>query len=115
MRDLTWIKEHVHFDPPALEATLQDYVHEVDHIPERIQGLEKAITAAIQTAPPAMRIGGFLLKRQQGLDPEVKDIAWKAQWRLHTRYKKLAAVGRRNPDRDCRKPRVARFYLGHCR
>jgi transposase len=25
-----------------------------------------------------------LLKRQQGLDQEIKDIAWKAQWRLCT-------------------------------
>jgi transposase len=28
-------------------------------------------------------VGGALLKRQQGLDQEIKDIAWKAQWRLH--------------------------------
>ena len=41
-------------------------------------------------------IGGHLLKRQQGLDQEVKDIAWKAQWRLHKRYKKLAAADRRS-------------------
>jgi hypothetical protein len=27
-------------------------------------------------------------KRQQGLDQETRDIAWKAQWRLCTRYKK---------------------------
>jgi transposase len=39
-------------------------------------------------------VGGALLKRQQGLDQEVKDIAWKAQWRLHHRYSKLAARGK---------------------
>ena len=39
-------------------------------------------------------VGGALLKRQQGLDQEIKDIAWKAQWRLHTRYKKLSARGK---------------------
>jgi len=45
-------------------------------------------------------IGGFLLKRQQGLNlsPEVKEIAWKAQWRLHTRYKKLAGAGKKKPQ-----------------
>ena len=173
---LTWIKEQVHFDQPALEATLLDYVHEVDHMAERIERLEKAIDEAIQKAPPEMRavigalqalrgvakitavsivaevgslsrfekprqlmgysglvssefssgnriqrggitktgnahlrrviveaawayqhrpwVGGALLKRQQGLDPEVKEIAWKAQWRLHTRYKKLSARGK---------------------
>jgi transposase len=173
---MTWIKEQVHFDQPALEATLLDYVHEVDHAAERIQRLEKAIEEAILSAPPLMRavvqalqalrgvaqitavsvvaelgtlsrfpnprplmgysglvssehssgnrvlrgritktgnahlrrviveaawayqhrpwVGGALLKRQQDLDPEIKEIAWKAQWRLHTRYKKLAARGK---------------------
>ncbi len=176
---MTWIQEQVHFDPPALEATLLDYVHEVDPRAERIARLEKAIGEAIQKAPPTMRavvealqalrgvaqvtavtvvaelgtwsrfdsprklmgysglvssayssgnrmqrgsitktgnaplrrviiesawaypyrpcIGGFLRKRQQGLDQDIKDIAWKAQWRLHTRYKKLAAAGKKKP------------------
>jgi transposase len=180
LKYMTWIKEKVHFTQPALEATLLDYVREVDHMAERIAQLEKAITAAIETAPPGMRavvealqalrgvalitavtvvaelgslsrfqsprqlmgysglvssehssgkhiqrgsitktgnahlrrvmiesawayqyrpwLGGFLLKRQQGLDPEVKEIAWKAQWRLHTRYKKLAAAGKKKPQ-----------------
>lgn len=173
---LTWIKEQVHFDQPALEATLLDYVHEVDHMAERITRLEKSIDVAIEKAPPEMRaviealqalrgvakitavsivaevgslsrfkkprqlmgysglvssefssgnriqrggitktgnahlrrvimeaawayqhrpwVGGALLKRQQGLDPEIKEIAWKAQWRLHTRYKKLSSRGK---------------------
>lgn len=43
-------------------------------------------------------IGGWLLKRQQGLDEETKAIAWKAQWRLCTRYKKLAARGKNKPQ-----------------
>jgi hypothetical protein len=38
------------FDQPALEATLLDYVHEVDPMDERIQRLEKAISEAIQKA-----------------------------------------------------------------
>jgi transposase len=173
---LTWIKEQVHFEQPALEATLLDYVHEVDHMAERIQRLEKSIDEAIEKAPPEMRaviealqalrgvakitavsivaevgslsrfekprqlmgysglvssefssgnriqrggitktgnahlrrviveaawayqrrpwVGGALLKRQQGLDQEIKDLAWKAQWRLHHRYNKLAARGK---------------------
>jgi transposase len=173
---LTWIKEQVHFEQPALEATLLDYVHEVDHMAERTQRLEKSIDEAIEKAPPEMRaviealqalrgvakitavsivaevgslsrfekprqlmgysglvssefssgnriqrggitktgnahlrrviveaawayqrrpwVGGALLKRQQGLDQEIKDLAWKAQWRLHHRYNKLAARGK---------------------
>src|SRR5438105_15742257 len=39
-------------------------------------------------------VGGALLKRQQGLAQDVKDLAWKAQWRLHHRYNKLAAGGK---------------------
>jgi transposase len=173
---LTWIKEQVHFDQPALEATLLDYVHEVDHQAERIERLEKSIDVAIEKAPVEMRaviqalqalcgvakitavsivaevgtfsrfdnprqlmgysglvssefssgnriqrghitktgnahlrrviieaawayqrrpwVGGGLLKRQQGLDQDFKDIAWKAQWRLYHRYSKLTARGK---------------------
>jgi transposase len=176
LKYLTWIKEKVHFDLPALEATLLDYVHEVDHQAERIQRLEKAIDGAIAQAPAEMRaviealqalrgvakigavsivaelgslsrfpkatklmgysglvssefttgnhvrrgpitktgnahlrriiteaawayqrrpwVGGALRKRQQGLDQEIKDIAWKAQWRLYHRYCKLTAHGK---------------------
>jgi|FLYL01.1.fsa_nt_gi transposase len=182
LKYMTWIQEQVHFDQPALEATLLDYVHEVEHMAGRIQRLEKAITEAIQQAPPQMRaviealqalrgvaqitavtvvaelgtlsrftsprqlmgysglvssefssgnrirrgaitktgnahlrrviiesawayqyrpwLGGFLLKRQRDLklEPDIKEIAWKAQWRLHTRYKKLAAAGKKKPQ-----------------
>ena len=173
---MDWIQREVHFDQPALEATLLDYVHEVDHAGERIQRLEKAINEAILKAPAAMRaviealqalrgvakitavtvvaevgslsrfdnprrlmgytgivsseyssgnrmlrgvitktgnahlrrviveaawayqhrpwVGEALLQRQQGLDQAIKDIAWKAQCRLHTRYQKLAARGK---------------------
>jgi transposase len=176
LKYLTWIKEQVHFEQPAQEATLLDYVHEVDHQAERIQRLEKSIDVAIEKAPPEMRavidalqalrgvakitavslvaevgsfsrfekarqlmgysglvssefssgnriqrghitktgnahlrrviveaawayqrrpwVGGALLKRQQGLDQEIKDLAWKAQWRLYHRYSKLAARGK---------------------
>jgi transposase len=43
-------------------------------------------------------IGGWLAKRQQGLDEEFKTLAWKAQWRLCTRYKKLASRGKNKPQ-----------------
>ena len=43
-------------------------------------------------------IGGWLEKRLQGLEPEIKEISWKAQWRLHTRYKKLSARGKNKPQ-----------------
>lgn len=43
-------------------------------------------------------IGGWLAKRQQGLDEDTKAIAWKAQWRLCTRYKKMLARGKNKPQ-----------------
>lgn len=45
-------------------------------------------------------ICGFLLKRQKALqlDPDIKAIAWKAQWRLHKRYKHLEARGKNKPQ-----------------
>src|SRR3954468_10372774 len=50
-----WIKSHVRFEQPALEATLADYLEEVDHVAARIVKLEKAIDEAIQQAPPEIR------------------------------------------------------------
>jgi transposase len=42
--------------------------------------------------------GRDLLKRQAGLSEEVKDIAWKAQHRLHSRYRKLLTQGKSKPQ-----------------
>jgi transposase len=50
-----WIKSHVRFQEAALEATLGDYLEEVDHVATRIVKLEKAIDEAIQKAPPETR------------------------------------------------------------
>jgi transposase len=175
---LQWIKTHVHFDQPALEATLEDYLHEVEHVAERIVKLEKAIDEAVAQAPPEIRavvealqalrgvaqttaativselgslsrfesprqlmgysglvarehssgnriqrgsitktgnahlrrvlveaawayqhrpnVTGYLLRRQKSLalSDDVKNIAWKAQHRLHKRYKSFAARGK---------------------
>ncbi len=43
-------------------------------------------------------VGGALRKRQATLSDEVKDIAWKAQHRLHTRYRKLLGRGKCPPQ-----------------
>jgi transposase len=40
------------------------------------------------------RIAGALSLRQEGLSEEVKEIAWKAQHRLHDRYRRLVAKGK---------------------
>jgi transposase len=173
---LVWVKSAVHFDQAAQEATLLDYLHEVDHVAARIGRLEAAIDAAVHTAPARMRavieavqalrgialvtavtiaaevgeltrfakprqlmgysgavasedssgsrtrrggitkagnahlrrviveaawayryrpaVGTALRKRQATVSPEAKEIAWKAQHRLHDRYRALTARGK---------------------
>lgn len=39
-------------------------------------------------------IGPALRKRQEGVAEEIKEIAWKAQHRLHKRYSRLSAAGK---------------------
>jgi transposase len=174
-RYLTWVRQ-VHFEQPAQEATRLDYLHEVDHVADRIDRLERAIDDAVTTAPAGMRavieglqalrgiarvsavtivaevgelsrftrapqvmgysgmgaredssgtrtrrggitktgnahlrriaieaawayrhrpaVGGALRKRQATLSEEVKAIGWKAQLRLHARYRKLLGRGK---------------------
>jgi transposase len=40
------------------------------------------------------RVGEKLRKRQQGVPAEIVEIAWKAQHRLHKRYRKLTMAGK---------------------
>src|SRR5882672_3702741 len=53
-KHLRWVKT-VHFEHAAQEATLLDYLHEVDHVVGRIERLERAIDEAVKTVPPRMR------------------------------------------------------------
>jgi transposase len=39
-------------------------------------------------------VGPGLRQRQQGVPEQIKEIAWKAQLRLHRRYARLAAAGK---------------------
>jgi transposase len=52
---LAWVKSAVHFAHAAQEATLLDYVHEVDHVASRLERLDHAIDEAVKTAPRGMR------------------------------------------------------------
>jgi transposase len=174
-KHLLWVKT-LHFEHPAQEATFLDYLHEVEHMAERVTRLEQAIDRAVESAPANMqaliaglqalrgikkvsaativaevgplsrfprpkqlmgysgmvssedstgrsvrrgaitktgnahlrRIVGeaawayqhrpalspLLKKRQEGLSEEVKEIAWKAQHRLCSRYRRLMAKGK---------------------
>jgi len=52
---LNRIRIDVHFGEAALEATVEHYLHEVEHAGERILKLEKAIDEAVAKAPAAIR------------------------------------------------------------
>jgi transposase len=173
---LAWVKSAVHFEHYAQEATLLDYLHEVEHATDRIVRLERAIDEAVATAPEQQRaviealqalrgvalisavtivaevgslsrfvkprqlmgysgavasedssgarirrggitktgnahlrrivgeaawayrhrpaVGPALRKRHALVDAAVQGIAWKAQHRLHSRYRALTARGK---------------------
>jgi hypothetical protein len=63
----TWSQEHMvwaiaqKFEQAAHEATMVDYLAEVDHAIARISRLEEAIDQAVSSAPPLLRdvIAGF--------------------------------------------------------
>ncbi len=172
---MAWVRQ-LRFTQVAQEATRLDYLHEVEHMGERVKRLEQAITEAVKLASPEMQevvkdlqalrgiaqisavtiaaelgnitrfesarqlmgysgavpsedssgkrmkrgsitktgnahlrriaveaawsyrlrpgVGPALRKRQEGVPEEIKEIAWKAQIRLHKRYCKLAAAGK---------------------
>jgi transposase len=52
---LTWVKQEVRFEQLAQEATLLDYLHEVEHAAARIARLNLAIEEAVKLTPPKMR------------------------------------------------------------
>jgi transposase len=52
---LGWVKREVHFAVKAQEATLLDYLHEVEHMAARIVRLDSAIEEAVKVAPAKMR------------------------------------------------------------
>jgi transposase len=172
---LTWVRQ-IRFSQMAQESTRLDYLHEVEHMGERVVRLEQAIAEAIKLASPQVQevirglqalrgiaqisavtiaselgevsrfegarqlmaysgtipsenssgkrtrrgsitktgnahlrrivveaawcyrlrpgVGPALRKRQEGVAEEIKEIAWKAQHRLHKRYSRLAAAGK---------------------
>jgi transposase len=176
LKYLSWVKHEVHFGQLAQEATLLDYLHEVEHAETRLARLDLAIEEAVKSTPPKMRaviealqalrgiaqvaavtivaelgevsrftgarqlmgygglvasehssgentrrggitktgnahlrrvvveaawayrhrpnIGETLRKRQEGISEEIREIAWKAQHRLHARNRKLMARGK---------------------
>lgn len=53
-KHMRWIKQQ-HFEHAAQEATLLDYLHEVEHAAERIVRLERAIDSAVESVPESLQ------------------------------------------------------------
>lgn len=51
---MAWVRQ-VHFEQLAQQATLLDYLHEVDHMAARVKRLEQAITEAVKLASPEVQ------------------------------------------------------------
>jgi transposase len=51
---MAWVRQ-VRFERPAQQATLLDYLHEVDHMAARVKRLEQAITEAVKLASPRVQ------------------------------------------------------------
>ena len=52
---MNWVRKEVQFEQLAQQATLLDYLHEVEHMAARVTRLEQAIEEAVQLAPQQMR------------------------------------------------------------
>jgi len=66
-RHLDWIRREVKFEQFAQQATLEDYLAEVDHLGQRILRLEKAIDEAIEGAPATMKAVVSALQALRGV------------------------------------------------
>jgi transposase len=51
---MAWVRQ-VRFERAAQQATLQDYLHEVDHMAARVRRLEQAITEVVKLASPQVQ------------------------------------------------------------
>jgi transposase len=51
---MTWVRQ-LRFAQPAQDAVRLDYLHEVEHMSERITRLEESIREAVQQAPPQLQ------------------------------------------------------------
>jgi transposase len=56
--------------------------------------VRRVLVEAAQAYRLPARVSRILLKRQENVDPKIKDIAWKAQVRLCDRYRRLTGKGK---------------------
>jgi len=121
-RHLAWITHQVHFAQAAQEATLLDYLHEVEHAAARVARLERAIDAAILEAPPRMRAVVDALQALRGIAKisavtivaEVGDLSRFARARQVMGYSGLGAREHSSGAR-CRRGGITKTGNAHLR
>jgi transposase len=64
---LEWIKADVHFPHKAQAVALLNYLHDVEHVAQRIQHLEQAIDEAVREAPAELRAAIEALQALRGV------------------------------------------------
>jgi len=76
--------------------------------------LRRVVVEAAWAYRHAPAVTKCLRQRQEKVSEEVKEIAWKAQHRLHSRYRKLTARGKNSGKvvTAMGRPTLG-FYLGH--
>jgi len=84
---LAWVKKAVRFEQRAQEATLADYLHEVEHAQERIERLERAIDDAVETMPEQMRTVVEALQALRGI-AKISAVTVVAELGQISRFKK---------------------------
>src|SRR2546425_3600815 len=90
-KHLDWIRTAVHFEQPAQEATLLDYLHEVARAAERITRLERAIDEAVVGAPATMRAVITALQALRGI-AQVSAVTIAAELGTLTRFPKATPL-----------------------
>jgi len=118
-----WVKEQVHFEQPAQEYTLLDYLHEVEHMTDRIRRLEQAIGEAVKLAPPGMQEVIQALQALRGIAQisavtivaELGEISSRLDNQRATTVRFLASTPAESEPNTGRLPRPAMLLCGGSR
>jgi transposase len=108
-RYLAWVQT-VHFSQAAQEATLVDYLHEVEHMADRVLRLETAIDQAVEQVPLPMRavIDGLQALRGIALTSAVTIVAELGQLSRFSTARELMGYSGTVPREDPTGSRVRR-------
>jgi transposase len=99
LRDLVRAREDAKLGPDASATSAEQVLVEAWEAPAGNDQtgnahLRRVLVESARAYGHRPAVGGLLKKRQQGPDPGVRELAWKAQRRLHSRYRHLTELGK---------------------